>query len=223
MRKPLPRRHLSRVACVVAAAALVVSGAAACGAPAKKSTNSGSSGDAASSVPDKPSKPQVLNIIDVAGNLQLTKPILDDFVKEHPDIVSRVVTTKATAPELAPKIKAEEDAGRLDIDMVLTGTDGLAAGIAQNLWLPIADQYKSKLPDLNSIYTDESVKMEKLAQGQGVVVSQYPGGPLIEYKPGESFFEPPGAVHVFAENPSATEPTRFMAIHVADDGAQLTT
>jgi len=31
-----------------------------------------------------------------------------------------------------------------------------------------------------------------------------------------------GAVHVLAQNPSATEPTRFMAIHVADDGAQLT-
>jgi quercetin dioxygenase-like cupin family protein len=57
----------------------------------------------------------------------------------------------------------------------------------------------------------------------GTLRSQLAGGPLIEYKPGESFFEPPGAVHVFAENPSATEPTRFMAIHVADDGAQLTT
>jgi quercetin dioxygenase-like cupin family protein len=57
----------------------------------------------------------------------------------------------------------------------------------------------------------------------GTLRSQLAGGPLIEYKPGESFFEPPGAVHVLAENPSATEPARFMAIHVADDGAQLTT
>lgn len=57
----------------------------------------------------------------------------------------------------------------------------------------------------------------------GTLRSQLAGGPLIEYKPGETFFEPPGAVHVFAENPSTTEPARFMAIHVADDGAQLTT
>jgi quercetin dioxygenase-like cupin family protein len=56
----------------------------------------------------------------------------------------------------------------------------------------------------------------------GTLRSQLAGGPLIEYKPGESFFEPPGAIHVFAENPSATEPARFMAIHIADDGAQLT-
>jgi len=56
----------------------------------------------------------------------------------------------------------------------------------------------------------------------GTLRSQLGGGPAIEYKPGESFFEPPGAIHVLAQNPSATEPTRFMAIHIADDGAQLT-
>jgi quercetin dioxygenase-like cupin family protein len=56
----------------------------------------------------------------------------------------------------------------------------------------------------------------------GTLRSQLGGGPAILYKAGESFFEPPGAVHVLAENPSATEPARFMAIHVADDGAQLT-
>jgi quercetin dioxygenase-like cupin family protein len=56
----------------------------------------------------------------------------------------------------------------------------------------------------------------------GTLRSQLGGGPAVLYKAGESFFEPPGAVHVLAENPSTIEPTRFMAIHVADDGAQLT-
>lgn len=56
----------------------------------------------------------------------------------------------------------------------------------------------------------------------GTLRSQLGGGPAILYKAGESFFEPPGAIHVLAENPSTTEPARFMAIHVADDGAQLT-
>jgi quercetin dioxygenase-like cupin family protein len=56
----------------------------------------------------------------------------------------------------------------------------------------------------------------------GTLRSQLGGGPAIEYTVGESFFEPPGAIHVLAENPSATEPARFMAIHIADDGAQLT-
>jgi quercetin dioxygenase-like cupin family protein len=57
----------------------------------------------------------------------------------------------------------------------------------------------------------------------GTVRSQIAGQPAMDFHAGQSFFEPPGAIHLFAENPSATEPARFMAIHIADDGAQLTT
>jgi quercetin dioxygenase-like cupin family protein len=56
----------------------------------------------------------------------------------------------------------------------------------------------------------------------GTLRSQLAGGPAIVYSQGQSFFEPQGAIHVLAENPSLTEPARLMAIHVADDGAQLT-
>ncbi|HEV7898501.1 MAG TPA: extracellular solute-binding protein, partial [Planosporangium sp.] len=178
MTESLSRRTgLRRYAFVLAAAAALV--AAGCGAP-----DSGPKpGASAGTVPDKPSKPQTLNVIDVAGNLQLTQGILDDFQKEHPEIVSKIVTTKANAPELAPKIKAEQDAGRLDIDLVLTGTDGLAAGIAQKLWTKLTPDYSSKLPALNDVYTEDSVKMQELAQGYGVVVTEYPAGPLLMYNP----------------------------------------
>jgi quercetin dioxygenase-like cupin family protein len=57
----------------------------------------------------------------------------------------------------------------------------------------------------------------------GTVRSQLAGSPPMVYHAGQSFFEPMGAVHLFAENPSATEVARIMAIHVADTGAQLTT
>jgi quercetin dioxygenase-like cupin family protein len=57
----------------------------------------------------------------------------------------------------------------------------------------------------------------------GEIESQLGGGPATIYKPGEMFFEPPGAVHVFARNPSATEPARLLAVFVHDEGAQLTT
>jgi quercetin dioxygenase-like cupin family protein len=57
----------------------------------------------------------------------------------------------------------------------------------------------------------------------GTVRSQLAGSPPMVYQTGQSFFEPPGAVHLFAENPSPTDVARIMAIHVADDGAQLTT
>jgi quercetin dioxygenase-like cupin family protein len=48
-------------------------------------------------------------------------------------------------------------------------------------------------------------------------------GPVKVYKAGESFFEPPGSHHLVSENASATEPASLLAVHVADDGAQLTT
>jgi quercetin dioxygenase-like cupin family protein len=57
----------------------------------------------------------------------------------------------------------------------------------------------------------------------GVIRSQLQGQPPMIYRAGESFFEPPGAVHLLAENISATEPARILAVFVADEGATLTT
>ena len=107
----------------------------ACGAPSSPNSQAGAStrGGAAEARRSR----STLNILDVAGNLQLTQGMIDDFVKQHPDVISKVTYSKAPAPELAGKIKAQQDAGRVDIDLVLTGTDGLAAGIEQGLWQPL--------------------------------------------------------------------------------------
>ena len=40
-------------------------------------------------MPEKPSKAVTLNILDVAGNLQLTQGMIDEFVKQHPDVISQ--------------------------------------------------------------------------------------------------------------------------------------
>ncbi len=57
----------------------------------------------------------------------------------------------------------------------------------------------------------------------GTIRSQLEGQPAMVYKKGESFFEPPGAVHLLAENVSATKPARILAVFVADEDASLTT
>jgi len=41
------------------------------------------------------------------------------------------------------------------------------------------------------------------------------------FRPGQSFFEPPGATHLVAANAGNTEPAELAL--VADEGAQLTT
>ena len=87
-----------------------------------------------------PAAPVTLNIVDVAGSLQLTQAAFENYRKAKPNLVSRISFTQAPAPEIPGKIKAQQDAGRVDIDLVLTGTDALSAGIDQKLWVPLADR-----------------------------------------------------------------------------------
>jgi quercetin dioxygenase-like cupin family protein len=58
---------------------------------------------------------------------------------------------------------------------------------------------------------------------KGEIRSQLAGGPVQDYKLGESFFEPPGSVHQVSANASQTEPAELIAVFVADEGAQLAT
>jgi quercetin dioxygenase-like cupin family protein len=58
---------------------------------------------------------------------------------------------------------------------------------------------------------------------KGEIRSQLGGGPVEIFKAGQSFFEPPGAIHLVSANASNTEPAELIAVFVADEGAQLTT
>jgi quercetin dioxygenase-like cupin family protein len=52
---------------------------------------------------------------------------------------------------------------------------------------------------------------------EGTVRSQIAGTPAMDYHAGETFFEPPGALHLFAENPDSKVPAKILATYVADD------
>ncbi|MDG4787502.1 extracellular solute-binding protein [Micromonospora sp. WMMD1102] len=161
-------------ATALTALSLVATG---CGAP--ESAGPGPTGGA---VPDKPGSPVVLNILDVAGNLQLTQSMIDDFVGKNSDTVSKVTYSKSPAPELVGKVKAQQQANRVEIDLVLTGVDGLAAGIDQDLWTPLLPAHADRLPGMAN-YLPGAAAMQKLAGDHGVTVTYYPSGPLIEYLP----------------------------------------
>ena len=167
-------------------AGLLVLGLAltACAAPKTGSSAAGTGAAAAtgSAIPAKPSAPVTLDILDVAGNQKLTGPMVDAFVKAHPDIISSVKWESAGAPDLVGTIKPQVDSNNLKVDLVMTGTDGLSAGIGQNLWLPIAKDYASQLSNMKN-YLDPAAKMQELAQGFGVVTTYYPSGPLLQYDP----------------------------------------
>jgi quercetin dioxygenase-like cupin family protein len=56
---------------------------------------------------------------------------------------------------------------------------------------------------------------------QGTIRSQLGGQGVETYTAGQSFFEPDGSTHIFAENASTTEPARILAVFVHREGARL--
>jgi quercetin dioxygenase-like cupin family protein len=52
---------------------------------------------------------------------------------------------------------------------------------------------------------------------KGAVRSQLEGGGPVTYEKGESWFEPSGILHHFAENTSMTKPAEILAVFVTDE------
>lgn len=127
--------------------------------------------------------PVALNIVDVAGDLAVSQKALESFRDQNPDLVSSITFTNAPAPQIPGKIKAMQKAGRADIDMVLTGTDALAAGIEQDLWIKLLPDHDDLFKAAVATYHPAAAKMQKLAQGYGLEVAFMQSGPLLEYNP----------------------------------------
>jgi putative spermidine/putrescine transport system substrate-binding protein len=163
-----------------------------------------------------PTRAVTLSVIDVAGTLALTQPAFEAYRKAKPNLVSKITFTKAPAPELPGKLKAQQDAGRVDIDMVLTGSDGLAAGIEQKLWVDLLPAMADSLPKLDDILLPSALKMQGLAQGQGVIVVTSPGGPLLEYAPERVKQAPTTTDELLAW--AKANPNRFMYARPANSG-----
>jgi putative spermidine/putrescine transport system substrate-binding protein len=167
-------------------------------------------------VPPLPTSPVSLNIVDVAGNLALTQRAIETYRKEHPKLVSRISFGKAPAPELPGKIKAQQDAGRVDIDAVLTGIDALSAGVDQKLWIPLLPNFAAKLPKLDDIYLPGAKAMQALAQNQGVCIVFCPAGPLLEYMPDRVKDVPKTTDELLAW--AKAHPNRFIYARPANSG-----
>lgn len=173
-------RNITRITVLSSIAALALGLTTACTAP-----DSGTGGTVATpgaTVPDKPSAPVSLNILDVAGAQKEVGDMVDDFVKKHSDVISSVNWQSGASPDLVGTIKPQVDSKNLQVDLVFTGTDGLSAGIEQNLWIPLIDEYGDRISNQKD-YLEPAANMQKLAEGQGAVVSYYPSGPLLQYNP----------------------------------------
>ena len=164
----------------------------------------------------KPASPVSLNIVDVAGNLALTQTAIENYRKAKPDWVSKISFSKAPSPEMPGKIKAQQDANQVDIDLVLTGLGVLSAGIDQKLWQSVLTEHAADLPDLKSIYIDPAWRMQAMAEGQGVLVTYYPSGPIFEYAPERVKAVPKTAADLLAW--AKANPKRFFYARPSNSG-----
>jgi putative spermidine/putrescine transport system substrate-binding protein len=131
----------------------------------------------------KATGPVTINVIDAAGTLQLVQDAMEAYRTKNPGKVDKFTFTKAPAPELPGKLKAMQSAGNVSIELVLGGTDVLAAGIEQGLWTRILPDHADVFPHVLDNYTDQAREMQKLAQDQALAVVFMPAGPLVEYNP----------------------------------------
>jgi putative spermidine/putrescine transport system substrate-binding protein len=146
-----------------------------------------------------PSRPVALNIMDVAGNLQLTQDSINRFATQNPQLVSRISFQRAPSPELPSKLRAQQAANRVDIDLVLTGPGAMSDGIGMGLWVDVWKRHPGQLPDPASIYHDGALMMQRnFGRDQGVAVVYSPSGPIFEYAPARLRAVPKTAAELLA-------------------------
>ena len=99
---------------------------------------------------------------------------------------------------------------------MLTGTDALVRRHRPEALGPICSALRRALPKLDDIYLPAAAKMQALAQGQGVVVTYYPSGPLLEYMPDKVKTPPTTAEELLAW--TKANPNRFIYARPANSG-----
>ncbi|HEY8563869.1 MAG TPA: extracellular solute-binding protein [Beijerinckiaceae bacterium] len=167
--------------------------------------------------PALPANPVALNIIDVAGNLQLTQGGIDRFRAANPRLVSRINYQRAPSPELPGKLKAQQDAGRVDIDLVLTGPGAMSDGVQQGLWIEVWSKYPGALPRAEEVYHANALMMQRnFGRDQGVAVVYSPSGPIFEYNAAKVKSVPKTAADLLAY--VKANPNRFTYARPANSG-----
>jgi putative spermidine/putrescine transport system substrate-binding protein len=164
----------------------------------------------------KVAKPVKLQIIDVAGNLTLSKAPIEAFKAKYPDLVSDIEYIKLTAPELPAKLKAQQMAGVVDTTLVLTGTDGMASGIDMDVYTPFVPTFQKDFQKYIDNYLPGAKAAFDLFKGVGLVYTFCPGAPMFTYNPDKVPNAPKTAADLLAW--AKANPGKFMYARPANSG-----
>jgi len=126
-------------------------------------------------------QPITISILDNGGDLASTGVIIENYKKAFPNKVKEIKIQRGPAPETPAKIKAQQDAGRVDINLILTGQDAGSVLAANNQLIRLFPTYDKMFPK------DELKEEAKILQDAGggflmpTVVNA--GGPVFIYNP----------------------------------------
>jgi putative spermidine/putrescine transport system substrate-binding protein len=170
-------------------------------------------------IADDPARPGAqggitISVVDVSGDLSSVRPIIENYQKANPQKVKAVNFQRAPAPELPAKIKAQQDAGRVDVNLLLVGQDAGSVMASQGQLIKLFPQHDKLFPK------DELSDAGKVLQEEGEgyllpsVVSN--GGPVFIYNPAR-VKQPPRTVDEFKAWVKAN-PGKFMYARPANSG-----
>ena len=72
--------------------------------------------------------------------------IIENYKKANPDKVKEIKIQRGPAPETPAKIKAQQDAGRADINLILTGQDAGSVLAANKQLIELFPKYDKMFP-----------------------------------------------------------------------------
>jgi len=159
-------------------------------------------------------EPIILSIIDTGGDLSSTQAIIENYKKANPDKVKEIKIQRAPAPELPAKIKAQQDAGRLDINLILTGQDGGSVIAANKQVIRLFPDYDKMFP--RDELTDAAKQLQDEGEGYLLPSVTSAGGPVFIYNPSKVPNPPKAAEELLAW--AKANPNRFMYARPANSG-----
>jgi putative spermidine/putrescine transport system substrate-binding protein len=159
-------------------------------------------------------QPITISIIDNGGDYASTGVIIENYKKAFPNKVKEIKLQRGPAPETPAKIKAQQDAGRADINLILTGQDAGSVLAANQQLIKLFPTYDKMFPK------DELKDEAKILQDEGggflipTVVNA--GGPVFIYNPKRVPKPPKTAAELMAW--AKANPKRFLYARPANSG-----
>jgi putative spermidine/putrescine transport system substrate-binding protein len=126
-------------------------------------------------------QPITISILDNGGDYASTGVIIENYKKANPNKVKEIKLQRGPAPETPAKIKAQQDAGRADINLILTGQDAGSVLVANKQLIELFPKYNKMFPrdELN-----DAAKVLQDSGGGGLMPTVVnAGGPVFIYNP----------------------------------------